>query len=305
MNNSSKSVLISGTSGFVGSAIYSKFLENNWQICTLGRNKKYDVFCDFSKPLEMLKLKLPLKKFDICIHIAAANEVICMQNPVQAYNINCCGTHALAEICKFYKIKNFFYISTFHVFGNQTGYLDEKSKPIPNNLYGLSHQICEQDLLMSDMNNYFKTKIIRLPNIIGVPHSWHDFDRWTLAQFDFCKQCNEVQNIALNSSGEQVRNWVNLEFVSEKILDYAENLNYEKIHHIVGQNLSVIQLAKMIAETWELNFKQKINISIPLNSHELKVKNDRNFSTENMENKSTNLKIDNFVSKVGLYLKRS
>ena len=105
MDDSSKKILITGAGGFVGSAIYSKFLDKNWNICRLGRDGDSNVFCDFSKPLDIINLNLPFKKYDLCVHVAAANEVICQKNSVSAYNINCCGTHALVELCKKYEVK--------------------------------------------------------------------------------------------------------------------------------------------------------------------------------------------------------
>ena len=98
------------------------------------------------------------------------------------------------------------------------------------------------ELLMADVNRYFQTKII-LPNINGVPHEWSRFNRWTLAQFDFCKQCNERKSITLNSSGDQVRNWVKLKFITHQIYKLAQTTEDEKNHHIVGKNLSIIELS--------------------------------------------------------------
>ncbi len=303
MTNTTKRVLITGSSGFVGSAIYSKFLENNWNIFTIGRNNKSDLYCDFSKPMDIVNLKLPFKKFDLCLHIAAANEVMCLQNSINAYNVNCCGTNALAELFKKIKVNQFFYISTFHVLGKENGCLNENTIPSPKNLYGLTHRISEMDLLMNDMNKYFNTTIIRLPNIIGIPHLWSNFNRWSLAQFDFCKQCNESKKIILNSNGEQARNWVNLEFIASRIYNLVHETKYEKIQHIVGKNLSIIQLAKIIAKNWEFNFNEKIEISFPSNTRQSNIKKDLNFSSLNIQNVNEDLELQKFVKAVGLHLK--
>lgn len=305
MDDSSKKILITGAGGFVGSAIYSKFLDKNWNICRLGRDGDSNVFCDFSKPLDIINLNLPFKKYDLCVHVAAANEVICQKNSVSAYNINCCGTHALVELCKKYEVKKFIYISTFHVFGKQKDDLYENTTPIPKNVYGLTHYLAELELLMADMNRYFQTKIIRLPNIIGVPHDWSRFDRWTLAQFDFCKQCNERKSITLNSSGDQVRNWVNLEFITHQIYKLAQTTEDQKIHHIVGKNLSIIDLSRLIAKNWELIFNQKIKIKYPSTSPILEVKKTCNFSSLNKVNINKRLNLDLFVENVGIQLKKT
>lgn len=298
-----KCVLITGSTGFLGEKISKIFVENGWKVLIAGRGSNADIYMDFNKPSDITNIIIHDKKIDLCIHAAAANEVECEKNSVEAYNINCNGTNALAEFCIKNNIKRIFYLSTFHVFGSQVGNLDEKAEPIPKNQYGLTHYIAEQTLMMISRNKQISTTIIRLPNIIGAPVSWKNFRRWSLAQFDFCVDCQKNKTIKLNSQGLQIRNWISLDYVANELIRMADSSNIKSLYHLVGKDISILSLANIISETWEKLYNEKIKICVPKNNKNMsEIMNDRHFKTiRNTDNYEINF--TTFVENVGNYLK--
>jgi len=215
---------------------------------------------DFSNPNSILSSPSIGKPIDLCVHLAASHEVACATNPLLAMTVNVLGTRALMEWCIKQSIPSFTYISTFHVFGTNIGLLTELVKPMPLNDYGLTHLLAEETVALYGSRGDISIKIIRPSNIIGAPAEWSHFSRWTLAPFDFCLQAARNQHIILRSSGNQIRNWVELVFFSKKVLKLSTEQG-PAIHHIPGENLSINKLAEVVAESWEKNFGKKIFIT--------------------------------------------
>ena len=107
----------------------------------------------------------------------------------------------------------FIYISTFHVYGKESGFFSTKEICNPINDYGLTHYLSEEVIRNTLRGSSINALILRPTNIYGVPIDLKSFNRWSLAPFAFIKESLERGSITLRSSGNQLRNFVHIDQV--------------------------------------------------------------------------------------------
>ena len=263
-----KNLLITGSSGYIGAEIRSKFESSSWNIFTAGRSQSSQFKIDLNNPASILDVDLGLIQFDACIHVAAAHEVVCAADPIMSSNVNVIGTEAVAQLCIHHKIPRFIYISTIHVFGDNIGFLTENTVPRPNNNYGLSHYLAEEIVLMHNRRGDFDGSIVRLPNVIGAPNDWVSFNRWSLAPFDFCKQISENGSIVLKTHGQQMRNWIDLNEMGHLVFKHIDENLIPKLH-LPGHAFSIVELARKISVEWQKVTGVKVDVEMPAGNGEL------------------------------------
>lgn len=294
-----KRALVTGATGYLGGAIARAFSDSEWQVLTAGRKECSSLIMDFSRP-ESIHNHPPLDvPVDLCVHVAAAHEIVCSKDPLLAMTVNVLGTRALIEWCIKQKITRFIYVSTFHVFGNNQGDLVETVTPLASNDYGLSHLLAEETAFMFDRRGDIDVRVLRPSNLIGVPSEWTSFDRWTLAPFDFCFQAARNRQIILKSSGRQIRNWVGLATFTNAVLKQSSGVG-PKYLHVSGGDLSVKDLAVRIAKSWQEQFGSEIQVVLPHNTVDPQEPRRSFFSAHEHNNPLPD--IDDFVFSVGSYL---
>jgi UDP-glucose 4-epimerase len=294
-----KRVLITGATGYLGGAVNAAFSNAKWEVLSAGRKDSSTLKMDFSKPELILNHPLLSDSIDVCVHVAAAHEVVCAKDPLLAMTINVLGSRALIEWCIAQKITRFIYVSTFHIFGNNQGDLIETVRPEPLNDYGLTHLLAEETALMFGRRGLIDVRILRPSNLIGIPEELASFNRWSLAPFDFCLQAARTGRIVLKSSGRQIRNWVGLTTFSDCVLKQSSEEG-PKCIHVSGIDLSVIEMASLIAKSWRKNFDSEIKIITPEGVLELDESRRNFFSLYETETLLPD--IDAFVYSVGSYL---
>jgi UDP-glucose 4-epimerase len=264
--STTKSILLTGSTGYIGSIFKEKLLLSGHRVIEAGRHKTSMVHLDLSCPLPVIDLNSYHGSIDACVHLAASNEVSCTQDPSRAFIQSVNGTKALLDSCIKNGIPMFVYISTFHVFGHNCGALTETCVPQPNNDYGLYHTLAEAILVKEAQLGRIRILIIRPSNIVGVPANWSSFNRWSLAPFDFCRQAYFHKNITLRSTGTQIRNWVGSLDVYAVLRDQLSSHSYSLLH-VSGADLSVFQFAHSIAAEWQNLFGETISIRCAISPH--------------------------------------
>ncbi|MBU3190610.1 NAD(P)-dependent oxidoreductase [Clostridium bowmanii] len=255
-------ILITGACGYLGS--YCTELlnrENDIEITMLCRkipnymlewSKEYKVIYD-----DVCNIKIAdsiTEKYDYVIHMAAANENICKENPSYAINTNVFGTRNMLEFCRKNKIENFIYISTFHVYGsNDNGnIISEDSKINPLNDYGSTHYFAE--LYCKQYSDYYgmNCMILRPSNFLTAP-LFKKINRWTIVPNNFCKQIVENQKLILRSKGNQMRNFISVLDLSNSILRLINNkIKGYQVFNLGSDNYySIYQLACITKEIYE------------------------------------------------------
>lgn len=157
-----KKILISGSSGFIGSHLIENLCINNkslyclynTHLSSLNMNNTTYIQQDFNKPLDVSKLP---QDIDCIIHLAATFNKK-SENP-ELFQINTVSTLNLLDYGKKIGIKKFIFASTGGIYGYYTHPLKEENAKNPLDFYSLSKY--ESEILVDYYSQYFSTIILR------------------------------------------------------------------------------------------------------------------------------------------------
>jgi len=116
-------VLITGSSGFLGSHLAEEFIQNGHNVCGISRapnNRNLKEYPIDINNFEAIRGLICEKNIDYIVH-AAGKPIVsdCEKNPYEAYKINGLGTSAILEAAKQYGVKKVVSIETDKVYGYQ------------------------------------------------------------------------------------------------------------------------------------------------------------------------------------------
>ena len=167
MNLKGKGILVTGSSGFVGSHLVEELKRHNMEVVTLTdpEGHRIDV-------RDWQKIKKIDDDIDMVYHLAAKTYVpFSFENPRETYEVNVLGTLNMLELCRLRGVEKIVFVSSY-VYG-QPRYLpiDEKHPVQPTNPYMRSKVLGEE--LCRAYNNDFGIKciIFRPFNIYGIGQS--------------------------------------------------------------------------------------------------------------------------------------
>lgn len=300
-----KKVLVTGGFGNLGSYIVKHLINLNYEVTILTRREKYKfenlkykvVECDITI-LEELKSKLNYN-FDFCVHCASFNEFFVENYSKKALDINTLGTRNLLDVLNLKDLKNFIYFSTFHVYGLNSGFIDEMTVTNPKNDYASTHLFAEYYVKQFGYTHNLKYTILRLTNSYGCP-MYKDTDKWYLVLNDLVKMAFEKNKIVLNSNGKAKRDFIYMGDVSNIVVKLLEIDATNEIYNLSSnQSYEVIELAKKVKKIFEYRYNESIEIQINQNDltkyYELFVENKKlkfliNFETyNNLDNEIENI----------------
>jgi nucleoside-diphosphate-sugar epimerase len=148
-----KTIGITGATGFVGKRLL-EYNKNKFSIVPLPLREK--------KPGQ-----IDLRGIDAVIHLAGKAHDMGRVDDSVYFDINYELTKALADCAKRQDVKQFVYISSTKVYGDDVrGILDEQSVCAPTDAYGASKLKAEQ-YLQSISSDSFKVAIVRPPLVYG------------------------------------------------------------------------------------------------------------------------------------------
>ena len=165
----SKKVLITGSSGFIGSHVFRYFQNAGYEVFGVSRYEnnestiKKDISgnCDWSKELEDV---------EIVIHCAAAvHQMKASEETLKNYeDLNITATINLAEQAK-NSVKRFIFLSTIKVMGEKSSEakFSADDPTNPQDLYSISKQKAEEGLKKISNSSKMEIVIIRPPMVYG------------------------------------------------------------------------------------------------------------------------------------------
>lgn len=222
-----KRVLVTGSSGFIGSHLIPK-LEKKFQVI-ISPSDRFDI-----RDKEKV-LKLP--KAEYVIHLAGTSNVpLSWEDPEQAISINTIGTLNILDYCVKNKAKLLFPSS--YAYGNP-GYLptDEKHPVKAENPYAISKLAAESFCELYFKKYNLKVTILRLFNVYG-PGQSKDMVIPKMIFSLITKNLIEVQ------TGKPKRDMV---FVSDVVEAFLLSLNKDdgfQVYNVgSGKNYSVKEMA--------------------------------------------------------------
>lgn len=280
-------ILLTGATGLIGAEVYRKFSES-FEVVRLGRRPECEIQADLSQPETFESLD-----FDGCetiIHCAGVTDEELKYEPTKGVIKSTLGMNALIQAGIKSNVKNFFYISTSHVYGEQVGLIKEKSNVNPLSDYSIAHYSSEQ-ILRRNAQKIGNCRVLRPNAVFGVPALMDNFSRWSLIPFSFPLEAVYNKKIVLQSSGEQYRNFVGIEDIAnciENLFSTPSKETFEIVNPVGKETISVYQFAQKTAEIYRRLTGEICLIERPLPTSELK--EDFVYQTEfNFKNEKSDL----------------
>lgn len=178
MTTSTKSILVTGGAGYIGSAVCKELAESGYFPVTLDNlSTGHKDFVKWGPLVEadiadIPQVKSVLSKFNVkgVIHMAASAYVgDSMKNPTAYFSNNTAGTANLLNACSQNGINAFVFSSSCATYGEiqNERLIVESDLQLPINPYGLTKLHCEQMLQTLSQVSEFKYVILRYFNAAG------------------------------------------------------------------------------------------------------------------------------------------
>ena len=166
-------VLVTGASGFVGTALCARLIEKNWLLTRCSRAQKSSEMVVVGAIGASTNWVAPLHQCEIVIHLAARVHVM-HDNAAYAIAafraVNVEGALNLARQAVEARVQRFIFVSSIGVNGAQTApgkSFSEADQPTPHNAYALSKWEAEQGLQRIADETGMDVVIIRPPLVYG------------------------------------------------------------------------------------------------------------------------------------------
>lgn len=219
LNN--KTVLITGGTGFIGSHLSRELVKRGYKVIVLGKGcfqkAKFPGKIKFykadvcSKNLDKIfKKEYPLIVYHLAAYLPKSN----IEKP--AYNVkniktNVLGTLNVLEACRKYGVKKIIFSSSAAVYGNPLVIPTPENYPAkPTSLYGLAKLASEKLFEVFYKLYNINYVILRYSNVYG-PGQKPGKQGSLVA--DFIKKISQDEQVIVNRSGKQTRDYVYIDDV--------------------------------------------------------------------------------------------
>lgn len=220
-------ILITGGKGYLGKRICAALCKvKSYNITVTSRTS--DLIPNLPE-ISVLKVNTStdnlnnvLSNMDVVIHLAALDSSKCIKKPLDAIDVNIKDTVKWLEASAVVGVKQFFYFSTVHVYGNQlNGVITEKTLPSPGHPYAITHKCSEDYVLAYQSKGYFKSYVFRISNSVGFPIG--EMLQWNLLVPNLCKSSIETKIIPLKSNPFIRRDFIAIEDVVRAVIYFIKN----------------------------------------------------------------------------------
>jgi UDP-glucose 4-epimerase len=254
-------VLVTGGAGFIGSHVVDSLVSNDYEVRVID-NLSTGKLENISKHVEDGKISFvkgdlreagfvrkSVHDVDAVIHLAAITSVpFSISHPSTTYSVNVDGTINLLNSCLGSDVRKFIYISTCAVYG-ESSYLpiDEVHPTNPISPYAASKLAAEQQCRIFDQMHKLSMVVLRLFNVYGSRQDSRNHG--VIARF--VERAKRGLPLIIYGDGSQTRDFVNVEDVTDAILEALRNGNGEgKVFNIAyGKATSLNDLAKTVLKS--------------------------------------------------------
>lgn len=156
-------VLLTGSTGFLGSALATGLSSSNCTVNGLSRSLTSDIQCDLSQDIPLIK-----EKYDLVIHAMGLAHVSNSMNKEKFHKLNVEGTRHLLMGLSNILPRQIVFISTVAVYGKTKGENIAETEPTnPTTDYGMTKLLAEMEILNWANEHGVCAVILRLPLISG------------------------------------------------------------------------------------------------------------------------------------------
>jgi nucleoside-diphosphate-sugar epimerase len=261
-----RKILVTGSSGLIGSAITKYASSQNIDVLAHSRTNNLD-FDNFQK---MKKIYFDLKdsneicfdaNIDTVIHTATSNEnklasvEIALQNTLV-------GTLNLLNKCVAQKVQKFVYVSTVQLYTPKDGFINEFDEIEFKSIYTKQHYLTEQ-LLRTYADKFEQgINVLRVANVFSdSPYALSN--RSNLVPTCFIKSGFDLNKISLLTNGAQKKNFIfDADVGKISIITLpSEEMTFRIINVASMYTPTIIEIAKMVQQEFLL-LDRRIEIEI-------------------------------------------
>ena len=309
----SKNILITGGSGYVGTRLTYRLLNNkkikivNYDISLFGDDHlpsatNYSYVKEDLRNTEQLEKTIINHQIDTVIHLACiSNDPTFELKSDISKQINFDCFEDLVSISKKNSVKKFIYASTCSVYGiTDNPNVTEDHPLLPMTDYNKYKADCEP-ILSKYLDNKFQGLIIRPATVCGFSEKM---------RFDLT--VNILTNFAYNKGfikvlgGQQTRPNIHLEDMCD-LYEYLTKVSFDKINKKIYnagvENLKIIEIANIIKDIFQKKLNKNIEIRIEpsndkrsYNINSDKIKKELGFEFKRNVSNAVNDLIDNFTN---------
>ena len=259
-------VLITGSSGFIGSRLAIRCNEAGMNVIATSRtiNKKIELDIGLPlKKLDVLSTDLQYQEIEaeVILHTATANEFV-SKDFIAGINLSVIGTRNILELAVRQGIRKVIFFSTVQVYGTEmNGEISEKSSVCCESSYALNHFMGEEVCRMFALKHGIDVVILRPSNVYGVPDT-QMINRPPLVPMSFVKEAKEEEKLKIRSSGLQRRNFISNDEVADYCIELLNNFpnGCEVINIVSNFTSSIKEVAEMTAKIFYQRMGKKLKI---------------------------------------------
>ena len=266
-------ILITGSSGYIGSEIANSFEKKNIKYIGIDSqvysnpknivNKRKYIKIDIGN--NKIKDLIKKKKITTIIHCAALSYVLDAENNKKKYiNNNIKKTKKFIDLCKNTNVENFIFLSSSNVYSNGLKIFSEKNLTNPINLYGKTKIIIENYLHTKKFKNLI---ILRLFNVVGLTKKFYLFKfKGINYQRLFFKLSSQKSNFQINYQflkNKRIfpkRDFIDVSDVSFVISKFLNRIKTNDINETfnLGSNVatSTLDICKMFNKNNNIELKK-------------------------------------------------
>lgn len=211
-----KTVLITGSSGFLGARVCNEFASAGYDVRTFDVSEGQDI-------LNLDQITTAITGCDICVHLAAVSDLYEAElSPDVCLSINVEGTKNIAKAC-FDNNVRLLYASTCCAYGNNGVAVSDESSPlVPTELYAKTKLMGEKVIEQSGCDY----RLLRLATFYG-PEM-----RKSLATSIFLEKTIGGEDIEIHGDGKQTRCYTHVDDITLGIRLVADKNECPKIINI-------------------------------------------------------------------------
>jgi len=259
-------VLVTGASGFIGSALVRRLVQNDASVTATARGRLDVLTAELGVTVSHLDVMQELPSFDgigTVVHCASPNDIMSRESD-GAIPLAVMGTKRLLEHAAKHGVKRFIFLSTIQVFGTElSGTVDEATPVNCETLYGLNHYLGEEVCRFYAQTTDMDVVVLRPSNVYGVP-TVSTVDRWTLVPMCFVREGAETGSVKLRSSGKQVRNFVSMDEVVDVICHVLAGFpaGFSIVNAASAWRSTIAEVAAMVGDVWQREAGKALDIQI-------------------------------------------
>ena len=216
-------ILITGCAGFIGFHLCKNLLKySNFEVVgidnlnsyyslklkklrldILKKKRNFEFYKINISNYNKLKIVFNKKRFDVVINLAAQAGVrYSVNNPKEYIETNISGFFNVIELCRIFKIKNFYYASSSSVYGDKKIFpLKENQHLVPKNIYSFSKK-SNEDIAQIYKNTYGIDSVgLRFFTVYG------EWGRPDMLMIKYLLAKKNNKNFILNNKGNHFRDF--------------------------------------------------------------------------------------------------